>query len=96
MNFDNYDFVNSENFTGKIIITSFPGLNENKIFSMDYFLKELEIFQSNNCSSLTTFVEDKEFDQLCNKKTFVQHVYNNNLKWHHLPIYDFDAPDVIL
>ena len=93
MNFENYDFVNSKNFNGKIIITSFPGLNENKIFSMDYFLKELEIFQSNNCSSLTTFVEDKEFDQLCNKKTFVQHVYNNNLKWHHLPIYDFDAPD---
>ena len=20
-------------------------------------------------------------------------MYNNNLKWHHLPIYDFDAPD---
>ena len=28
MNFDNYDFVNSENFTGKIIITS---LNSNLI-----------------------------------------------------------------
>ena len=40
MNFENYDFVNSKNFTGKIIITSFPGLNENKIFSIDYFLKE--------------------------------------------------------
>jgi len=93
MNFENYDFVNSENFTGKIIITSFPGLNESKIFSMDYFIKELEVFHSNNCSSLTTFVEDKEFDKLCNKKTFVQQVYNNNLKWNHLPIYDFEAPD---
>ena len=91
--FDNYDFIDSLKFTGKIILTSFPGLNDQGKFDELNFLNQLNLFSKNQCSSITSFVEDKEFDLLCNKKLFVEKIYKNNLNWYHLPIADLAAPN---
>ena len=66
--FDTYDFIDSSKFIGKIILTSFPGLNDQGSFDESHFLTQLNLFSKNQCSSITSFVEDKEFDLLCNKK----------------------------
>ena len=58
--FDSYDFIDSTKFTGKIILTSFPGLNDEEKFDEKILISQLEIFSNNQCSSITSFVEDKE------------------------------------
>ena len=88
MNFEDFNFIDSAKFAGKIILTSFPGLNKEGNFEDALFHSQLEIVTKNNCSSITSFVEDKEFEKLCDKKYFVEKIYKNNLKWHHLPITD--------
>jgi len=93
MQFSNYDFIDSKSFAGKIILTSFPGLNSNGLFEEKILAKELEIFKNNNCSSITSFVEDSEFEKLCDKTLFVKNIYEHKLHWYHLPIYDMGAPD---
>ena len=93
MKFEDFNFIDSTKFSGKIILTSFPGLNNNGIFEDDLFNLQLSNFTKNNCSSITSFVEDKEFEKLCDKKYFVKKIYKNNLKWYHLPIVDLSAPN---
>ena len=93
MQFSEYDFIDSKSFAGKIILTSFPGLNENGIFDVSHFNDELNLFKNNNCSSITSFVEDSEFEKLCDKTLFVKNIYDRKLHWYHLPIYDMGAPD---
>ena len=92
MNFENFNFIDSIKFSGKIILTSFPGLDKEGYFEDTLFHSQLCIFTKNNCSSITSFVEDKEFEKLCDKKYFVKTIYKSNLKWHHLPITDLSAP----
>ena len=59
MNFDYFNFIDSEKFAGKIILTSFPGLNKEGNFEDELFHSQLNIFVENNCSSITSFVEYK-------------------------------------
>ena len=73
--FDAYDFVDSNKFAGKIILTSFPGLNDEGKFDNNILASQLELFSKNQCSSITSFVEDKEFDKLCDKKLFYLQIY---------------------
>jgi len=94
--FDTYDFIDSNKFAGKIVLTSFPGLNDEGKFNDNIFASQLEIFSKNQCSSITSFVEDKEFEKLCDKKLFVEKIYRQNLKWYHLPIQDLERPIRIL
>jgi len=94
MDFRDFDFIDSTKFSGKIILTSFPGLTKEGNFEDILFHSQLVIFRNSNCSSITSFVEDKEFEKLCDKKYFVEKVYKNNLKWHHLPITDLSAPNL--
>ena len=91
--FDNYDYIDSTKFTGKIILTSFPGLNDEGKFDEKILISQLEVFSNNKCSSITSFVEDKEFDALCDKKLFVEKIYRHNIKWYHMPIIDLGAPN---
>ena len=42
MNFDNYDFLDTSKFAGKIILTSFPGLIENTRFDISFFFKRVK------------------------------------------------------
>ena len=72
MQFSNYDFIESKSFSGKIILTSFPGLNKEGTFEDSIFNEELNLFKNNNCSSITSFVEDSEFEKLCDKTMFVK------------------------
>ena len=90
---DSYDYIDSSKFTGKIILTSFPGLNDEGKFDEKILISQLEVFSNNQCSSITSFVEDKEFDVLCDKKLFVEKIYHHNLKWYHMPIADLGAPN---
>jgi len=61
MKINDYDYVAPKEVNGRILITSFPGLDENGIFQELNFQTQLNILQKNNCSSITSFVEDKEF-----------------------------------
>ena len=90
---DNYDHIESNKFTVKIILTSFPGLNDKGKFDENFFTSQLEVFSNNQCSSITSFVEDREFDVLCDKKLFVEKIYHHHLKWYHMPIADLGAPN---
>ena len=91
--FDSYDYIDSTKFTGKIILTSFPGLNNEGKFDETILISQLAVFSNNQCSSITSFVEDKEFDALCDKKLFVEKIYHHHLKWYHMPIADLGAPN---
>ena len=93
MSFQDFDFIDTTKFQGKIILTSFPGLNNEGVFQDSLFLSQLNIFKNNNCSSITSFTEDDEFDKLCNKKYFVEKIYKQKLKWYHLSIADLSAPN---
>ena len=93
MDFNKYDYVEPKGVNGKILITSFPGLGENGIFQEVNFQTQLNVLQKNNCSSITSLVEDKEFDKMCNKKQFIENIYIHNIKWYHLPISDLSSPD---
>ena len=55
MQFSNYDFIDSKSFAGKIILTSFPGLNSNGLFEETILTNELEMFKNNNCSYINSF-----------------------------------------
>ena len=46
MQFSNYDFIDSKSFAGKIILTSFPGLNSNGLFEEKILANELDIFKN--------------------------------------------------
>ena len=78
MNFTDFDYVNSNKFTGKIILTSFPGSDKEGKFNEELFLLQLDLFKNNNCSSIVSFVEDKEFEILSGKNYFVK----NKFKFH--------------
>ena len=64
MKINDYDYVEPKGVNGKIFITSFPGLDENGIFQELNFQTQLNILQKNNCSSITSFVQDKEFESV--------------------------------
>jgi len=93
MDFNKYDYVEPKGVNGKILITSFPGLDENGIFQEVNLQTQLNVLQKNNCSSITSFVGDKEFDKLCNKKKFPDPRSPRQRKGENLPISDLSAPD---
>ena len=70
MNFEDFDYINSDKFVGKIILTSFPGLNAKGEFDDSLFLLQLNLFKNNNSSSIVSFVEDKEFEKLSGKNNY--------------------------
>ena len=79
MDFNKYDYVEPKGVNGKILITSFPGLDKNGIFQELNFQTQLNILQKNNCSSITSFVQDNEFDKLYNKKKFFHRLFQENM-----------------
>ena len=94
MNINDYDYVEPQSVSGKIILTCFPGReNEGISFKEDIFFNELKFFNQFNCSIIVSLIEDKEIENLYEKKKFVRNIYTNNLKWMHMPIYDLKAPD---
>ena len=93
MSIEHQSYVEPLGVNGKVILTSFPGLDDNKIFQQNIFINQLSTFVNLNCSTIVSLVEDSEFDQLCEKKLFVRNIYNHNLKWIHMPIADLKAPD---
>ena len=93
MNFKDFDYLDSKSFGGRIILTSYPGLNDKGAFEDSLFLSQLILFKKNKSSSIVSFVEDKEFEKLSGKNYFVKKVYLNKLNWHHLPITDLGAPN---
>ena len=94
MDINNYNYVEPKGVEGKIILTCFPGRNEEKkLFNDQLFLDELENFHQLNCSAIVSLVEDIEFEKMYDKKFFVREIYNKNLNWFHLPIIDLKAPD---
>ena len=93
MSIANQNYIEPLGVKGKVILTSFPGLNDNKIFQQNIFLNQLSEFVKLNCTIVVSLIEDTEFDQLCEKKQFVQNIYDHNLKWIHMPIADLKVPD---
>ena len=93
MSIEHQSYVEPLGIKGKVILTSFLGLDANNIFQQNIFLNQLSNFVNLNCSTVVSLVEDSEFDQLCEKKLFVRNIYKHNLKWIHIPIADLKAPD---
>ena len=93
MSIEHQSYVEPLGVNGKVILTSFLGLDVNKNFQKNIFLNQLSIFVNLNCSTVISLVEDSEFDQLCDKKLFVREIYKHNLKWIHMPIADLKVPD---
>ena len=93
MSIEHQSYVEPLGVNGKVILTSFLGLDDNKIFQQNIFLNQLSTFVNLNCSIVVSLVEDNEFDQLCEKEIFVRNIYKHNLKWIHMPIADLKAPD---
>ena len=93
MSIEHQSYVEPLGVKGKVILTSFLGLDVNKTFQQNIFLNQLSTFVNLNCSTVVSLVEDSEFDQLCEKKLFVRNIYKHNLKWIHMPIADLKAPD---
>ncbi len=93
MSIENQSYVEPLGANGKVILTSFPGLDINNNFQQNIFLNQLSSFVNLNCATVISLVEDSEFDQLCDKKLFVREIYKHNLKWIHMPITDLKVPD---
>jgi ADP-ribosyl-[dinitrogen reductase] hydrolase len=94
MKIKDYDYVEPQGVSGKIILTRFPGRDSERIsFKEDIFFNELNFFNQLNCSTIVSLIEDKEIENLYEKKKFVRNIYTNNLKWMHMPISDLKAPD---
>ena len=93
MSIEDQSYVEPLGVNGKIILTSFPGLDVNNNFQKNIFLNQLSTFVNLNCSTIISLVEDSEFDQLCDKKLFVREIYKHNLKWMHMPIADLKVPN---
>ena len=93
MNIEHQNYVKPLGVNGKVILTSFPGLDTNKIFQQNIFLNQLSDFVKLNCLTVVSLIENTEFDQLCEKKQFVQNIYDHNLKWIHMPIADLKVPN---
>ena len=93
MNIEHQNYVEPLGVNGKVILNSFPGLDDNKIFQQHILLNQLSAFVNFNCSTVVSLVEDSEFDQLCEKKIFVRNIYQHNLKWIHMPIADLKVPN---
>ena len=94
MKIKTYDYIQPKGIKGRVILTCFPGREiEKNSFNENIFLEDLKNFNSQNCSTIVTLVEDTEFEKLCDKKFFVRKIYSNNLKWMHMPISDLKAPD---
>ena len=88
-----FDWISPAKYSGRIILTAFPGLNLEKIFSpikLRATLSELKII---DCTTIVSLVEDNEFAKLCEKKIFKTEVFNAGLTWHHLPIKDYNVPN---
>ncbi len=61
-----YDYIQPKDIKGKIILTCFPGRNGEKIsFEENIFAEDLKNFNSLNCNTILTLVEDSEFEKLC-------------------------------
>ena len=93
MNIEHQNYVEPLGVSGKVILNSFPGLDDNKIFQQHILLNQLSTFVNLNCSTVVSLVEDSEFDQLCEKKLFVRNIYQHNLNWIHMPIVDLKVPN---
>ena len=60
-----YDYIQPTDIQGKIILTCFPGRAGEKIsFDENIFLDDLKNFNSLNCNTIVTLVEDSEFEIL--------------------------------
>ncbi len=92
---EKFDWVSPLNLSGKIILTSFPGLSEEKIFCKKTFLSALRVLEHMRCKVLLSLVEDIEFSNVCDKNFFVETINHMGFEWYHLPIQDYDVPDEI-
>ncbi|MEC9461148.1 MAG: dual specificity protein phosphatase family protein [SAR324 cluster bacterium] len=86
------DFVSLPNSTGKLFITCFPGLNVEKDFDLDILQSTFSDLVGLGCTTIVSLVEDKEFEEICGKEIFLEHIRKHDFQWHHLPIVDYKVP----
>ena len=88
-----FDFVSPPNSTGKLFLTCFPGLNVEKVFYLDILQSTFSALVELVCTTIVSLVEDKEFEEICGKEIFLEHIRKHDFQWHHLPIVDLKIPD---
>ena len=73
MKIKDYDYVEPQGVSGKIILTCFLGREGERIsFKEDIFFNELKIFNQLNCSTIVSLIEDKEIENLYEKKKLLK------------------------
>jgi ADP-ribosyl-[dinitrogen reductase] hydrolase len=88
-----FDFASLPNSTGKLFLTCFPGLNVDKVFDLDIIQSTFSALVGLGCTTIVSLVEDKEFEEICGKEIFLEHIRKHDLKWYHLPIVDYKVPE---
>ena len=88
-----FDWVSPTKYSGRIILTAFPGLNLEKNFSVIQLRATLSYLKIMKCTTIISLVEENEFAKFCGKKIFKTEISNTGLTWHHLPIKDYNVPN---
>ena len=88
-----FDFVSPPNSNGKLFITCFPGLDEEKVFDLEILRSTFSDLVGLGCTTIVSLVEDKEFEEICGKKIFLEHIRKHDFQWYHLPIVDYKVPE---
>ena len=63
----NFDFVSHTSWKGKIYLSSFPGLNEQKLFDHEEMEQTLKSISRLGCKCIISLVEKNEIEDICKK-----------------------------
>ena len=61
----NFDFVSHTSWKGKIYLSSFPGLNEQKLFDHEEMELTLKSISRLGCKCIISLVEKHEIEDIC-------------------------------
>lgn len=89
-----FDSVSMDGLSGKVILTCFPGRGLGDEFSFELLDDVFRALSARGCRTLVSLVEDREFAGFCGKPLFAEQMEEYGFAWHHLPISDFQVPDL--
>ena len=89
----NFDFVSHTSWKGKIYLSSFPGLNEQKLFDHEEMEQTLKSISRLGCKCIISLAEHHEIEDICGLNHFTHQLDKHDFTWHHFPIKDYEIPD---
>ena len=89
----NFEFVSHTSWKGKIYLSSFPGLNEQKLFDHEEMEQTLKSISRLGCKCIISLLEHHEIEDICGLNHFTHQLDKHDFTWHHFPIKDYEIPD---